>query len=261
MELLGIDVGGSGIKGAPVDVRTGLLTATRHRLATPRGAKPEPVAETVASIVHHFGWSGPVGCCFPARVKKGVAKTAANIDPSWIGTNVSTLFAEASGCPFVVLNDADAAAIAEMEFGVGSDLDGVVLLLTFGTGIGSALFTDGVLMPNTEFGHFYLRGLTAEHYASDLARRKEQLGWDGWAARAQEYLSHLERLFDIDVIILGGGISKPKKKEKYLHLLQTEARLLTAELENEAGIVGAAYSARALADLAVKHDTFSQRTS
>lgn len=261
MEFLGIDVGGSGIKGAPVDIRTGQLTATRHRIATPTGAKPQPVAEAVASIVHHFGWNGPVGCCVPARVRKGVARTAANIDSSWIGTNAASLFSDASGCPFVVLNDADAAAIAEMQFGVGKDLDGVVLLLTFGTGIGSALFADKILIPNTEFGHFYLNCMVAEHYASDRVRREEKLGWEGWAVRAQEYLSHLERLLDIDVIILGGGISKPKKKAKYLHLLQTNARLLTAELENEAGIVGAAYSARVLVDLAAEDDRPAQRTS
>lgn len=249
MEILGIDVGGSGIKGAPVDIRTGGLTSERHRITTPPGAAPGDVAGVVARIVHHFEWRGPVGCCIPARIKKGVAKTAANIDPAWIGTNAATLFAEASGCPFVVLNDADAAAIAEMNFGAGRDLDGVVLMLTFGTGIGSALFVDGVLLPNTEFGHFYLHAMVAEHYASDRARKDQNLGWEGWAERAQEYLSHVERLLDVDTIILGGGISQPGKKEKYLHLLKTEARLLTAELKNDAGIVGAAYSARVLADL------------
>lgn len=258
MEFLGIDVGGTGIKGAPVDLRTGQLTAERHRIATPGGAKPQPVAEGVASIVRHFRWTGPVGCCIPARVKHGVATTAANIDPKWIGTDAASLFSAASGCPFVVLNDADAAAIAEMQFGVGQGLEGIVLLLTFGTGIGSALFTDQRLIPNTEFGHFYVNGMVAEHYASDRARREENLEWAGWAERAQEYLSHLERLFDIDVIILGGGISKPKKRAKYLHLLRTNARLLTAELENDAGIVGAAYTARVLAaDTTVS----AQRTS
>lgn len=249
MELLGIDVGGSGIKGAPVDIRTGELTARRHRIATPGRAKPGPIADVVGAIVKHFDWHGPVGCCFPARIKKGVAKTAANIDPSWIGTNVAELFSDRSGCPFVVLNDADAAAMAEMTFGVGRDRTGVVLLLTFGTGIGSALFVDGTLLPNTEFGHFFLNGMVAEHYASDRVRKEQSLSWEEWAARVQEYLQHLERLLDVDVIILGGGISKPAKSAKYLDLLSTEAELVTAELQNEAGIIGAAYSARALADV------------
>ncbi len=260
MEILGIDVGGSGIKGAPVDVRTGELTDERMRIRTPEGAQPEPVADAVASVVAHFGWNGPVGCCIPARVKHGIATTAANIDASWIGTHTANLFSEASGCPFVVLNDADAAAIAEMHFGVGMDVDGTVLLLTFGTGIGSALFADRVLVPNTELGHLYLNGMVAEHYASDRVRKEENIGWEGWAERAQQYLDHVERLLDVDTIILGGGISKPDKKEKYLHLLDTRARLLTAELENKAGIVGAAYSARVLADVAA-NPSRDQRTS
>lgn len=237
-------MGGSGIKGAPVDVTTGQLTERRKRIPTPDGARPDDIAEVVRQIVEHFNWTGRVGCCIPARVKRGVASTAANIDPSWIDTDAALLFSEASGCACHVLNDADAAAIAEMHFGAGRDLDGVVLLLTFGTGIGSALFTGKTLIPNTEFGHVYLHGMVAEHYAADRARKEEDLGWSGWAERAQEYLSHMERLLDLDTIILGGGVSKPKKKAKYLHLLDTRAQLLTAELKNEAGIVGAALSAR-----------------
>ena len=247
MELLGIDVGGSGIKGAPVDSESGEMTAERYRVKTPDKARPDEIATVVAELIDHFNWKGPVGCAFPARIKNGVAKTAANIDQSWIGTNAAQLFSERSGCPFVVVNDADAAGVAEMTFGVGKGRSGNVLLLTIGTGIGSALFQDGRLIPNTEFGHFFLHGMVAEHYASDRARKEHKLNWNQWAKRLQEYLSHLERLFDLDLIILGGGISKPKKTEKYLKLLKTEAELVTAELQNEAGIVGAALCGRGVA--------------
>lgn len=240
MEILGIDVGGSGIKGAPVDTTCGRLTAKRKRIATPEGARPADVAEITAAIARHFNWNGPVGCCIPARVRQGVATTAANIDRSWIGTDAAALFSDATSCPVAVLNDADAAAVAEMRFGAGRELDGVVLLLTFGTGIGSALFNNRELLPNTEFGHLYLHGMVAEHYASDRIRKEDNLEWDEWADRVQEYLDHVERLIDIDTFILGGGISKPKKTAKYLHLLHPRARLMTAELMNEAGIIGAA---------------------
>lgn len=233
-----------------MDIRTGQLTAERHRIKTPPQAEPNGVAETVAKIVKHFGWTGPVGCCFPARIKKGVAKTAANISSDWLGTNVADLFRDRSGCEFIVLNDADAAAVAEMNFGAGRGLDGAVLLLTFGTGIGSAIFMNQVLIPNSELGHLYLHGMIAEHYASDRIRKEQNLTWEQWAERVQEYISHVERLLDLDVIILGGGISKPKKTAKYLDLLRTDAELITAALENDAGIVGAAYSARVLADVA-----------
>lgn len=185
----------------------------------------------------------------PARIKRGVAKTAANIDPSWIGTDAAELFRSQTGCPFVVVNDADAAAVAEMEFGAGRERRDIVLLLTVGTGIGSALFHDHVLMPNTELGHLYLHGMVAEHYASDRARKDHDLGWKEWAGRFQEYLTHVERLLDVDLIILGGGVSKPKKKEKFWRYLETEADLDTAQLQNEAGIIGAAYCARVLADV------------
>ncbi len=248
MELLGIDVGGSGIKGAPVDIRTGKLTEPRRRVKTPERAKPDDVTRAIADIVSHFDWDGPVGCAFPARIKKGVARTAANIDQSWIGTNVVDLFQSCTQRLFVVLNDADAAAIAEMKYGAGRGRQDIVLLLTVGTGIGSALFINQTLLPNTEFGHFHLQGMVAEHYASDRARKDEGLSWNEWAGRFQEYLSHLERLLDIDLIILGGGISKEKKKNRYLDLIRTDAELATAQLENDAGIIGAAYSARVVAN-------------
>lgn len=243
MEILGIDVGGSGIKGAPVDIQTGELTRSRRRIKTPDQAEPRAVAHAVADLVKYFAWKGPVGCAFPARIKKGVALTAANIDPAWIGTNVEELFRSQAKTPFVVLNDADAAAIAEMNYGAGRNRKDVVLLLTVGTGIGSALFIEQMLLPNTEFGHFELRGVVAEHYASDRIRKEQRLSWKAWAARFQEYLTHIERLLDVDLIILGGGISKQKKRERYLDLIQTTAELTTAQLQNEAGIIGAAYNA------------------
>ncbi len=249
MELLGIDVGGSGIKGAPVDIQTGELTRPRWRIKTPERAEPRAVARSVADLVKHFEWKGPVGCAFPARIKKGVAHTAANIDQAWIGTNVEELFQSHAGRPFIVLNDADAAAIAEMNYGAGRDRTDVVLLLTVGTGIGSSLFIDRTLLPNTEFGHFELRGMVAEHYSSDKARREQGLSWKEWAGRFQEYLTHIERLLDVDLIILGGGVSKEKKKERYLDLIRTTAELKTAQLQNDAGIIGAAYRAQGLIDV------------
>lgn len=250
MELLGIDIGGSGIKGAPVDIGTGMLTAERHRIPTPLPALPGTVAEAVYDMARHFDWHGPIGCAFPARLKHGVAQTASNIDRSWIGTNAARLFSERTDCPVVLINDADAAGVAEMTYGAGKGREGVVLLLTFGTGIGSALFIDHVLVPNTEFGHLQLHGMVAEHYASDRVRKDQDLSWKAWAGRVQEYLEYIEFLVDPDLIILGGSISKEKKRERYLPYLKTEAELTTALLENEAGIIGAAYSARAFAGVA-----------
>ena len=249
MDILGIDIGGSGIKGAPVDVRKGILTAERHRVSTPQPSTPDAVAETVAQIVEHFGWKGPVGCTFPAVVKKGVTYSAANVDASWIGTNGRKILKKKTGCPVLLLNDADAAGIAEMRFGAGRKRSGVVLLLTFGTGIGSAIFVDGSLMPNTELGHMQImcgsRGMVeAEDYASDRARKVDRLAWSEWAARVNEYLNLLEALFSPDLFILGGGVSK--KHRKFLPLLSAQAEVVPAQLLNEAGIVGAALAARKL---------------
>lgn len=247
MELLGVDVGGSGIKGAPVDVESGALRAKRYRIPTPKPATPDAVAAVIAKIARHFNWTGPLGCCIPARVKQGVARTASNIDDSWIDTRVVDLFSEAVGAPAVVMNDADAAGIAEMQFGAGRNAGGLVLLLTFGTGIGSTLFYDGVLVPNTELGHLYLRhDVHAERFAADSARKRERLSWEAWGERVQDYLDHLEFLLAPDVIILGGGVSRPHKLDRYFHALHTEASLRPAELQNEAGIIGAAYAARTL---------------
>jgi polyphosphate glucokinase len=249
MEILGIDIGGSGIKGAPVEIERGVLAAERCRIPTPLPSTPDAVADTVAEIVQHFAWKGPVGCTFPAVVKKGFVYSAANVDRSWIGTDGDSLLEERTGCPVMLLNDADAAGIAEMQFGAGEGRKGVVFVLTFGTGIGSALFAGGVLVPNTELGHIQIRcrkrrGVDAEDYASDRIRKGEKLQWSVWAKRVNRYLGILESLFSPDLFILGGGVSK--KHHKFLPLLSTQAEIVPAELLNEAGIVGAALAARNL---------------
>ncbi|MBN6055375.1 ROK family protein [Nonomuraea sp. RK-328] len=236
MEVLGIDIGGSGIKGAPVDVTAGKLAQERLRIPTPQPSKPEPVAEVVRQIVEHFHWSGPVGVTFPGVVRDGVVFTAANVHHSWIGVDASDLFGGAS-----VLNDADAAGIAEMTFGEGRGRRGTVLMLTFGTGIGSALFTDGVLVPNTELGHLELRGKDAELRASDKAREDHELSWDKWAGRVEEYLRHVEMLFSPSLILVGGGVSK--KAHKWLPHIHIDTPIVPAALQNEAGIIGAAQMA------------------
>jgi polyphosphate glucokinase len=247
VEILGIDIGGSGIKGAPVDTEKGILAAERHRLPTPQPSTPEAVAATVAEVVAHFQWEGPIGCTFPAVVKKGVVYSAANVDASWVGVNGKKLLRKETGCKVRLLNDADAAGVAEMQFGAGRGHDGVVFILTFGTGIGSAIFVDGELMPNTELGHIYLRcrkrgALEAEDYASDRARKVGKLRWKAWATRVSEYLGLLEALFSPDLFIVGGGVSK--KHERFLPLLKTQAPVVPAQLLNDAGIVGAALAAR-----------------
>ena len=250
-EILGIDIGGSGIKGAPVDVDSGTLLAPRFRLPTPGSAKPEPVAEAVVRIASHFAWNGPIGCGFPAVVQNRVVRSAANIHKKWIGVDASALFREALKaqeltCPVIVANDADVAGIAEMTFGAGQDRMGVVLVITIGTGLGSALFINGQLVPNTELGHIQMYGKDAELHASDAARRREKLTWKRWARRFNKYLLELERLFSPDVFILGGGASK--KHEKFMPYLSVRAEVLPAQMLNEAGIIGAALAARNLAE-------------
>jgi polyphosphate glucokinase len=245
MQILGVDIGGTGIKGAPIDTDTGALLAERHRIPTPEGAKPKDVVATVADLARHFDWHGPIGVGFPAAIRNGVALTAANIHKSWIGTNVAELFSGATGCPVRVINDADAAGLAEMTFGAGKGRMGVVLLVTIGTGLGTALFIDGRLLPNTELGHLEIRGKDAERRASDAARQRRRLSWEKWALLLDEYLLTLERLFCPDLIILGGGVSK--KHERFLPLLTVRTEVVPAQLLNEAGMVGAALTARELA--------------
>ena len=244
MEVLGIDIGGSGIKGAPVNAETGVLTAKRRRIPTPQPSAPEAVAEVVAEVARHFNWSGPIGCTFPAVIRHGVAYTAANVDKSWIGTNGDALIAAKTGCPVRLLNDADAAGIAEMEFGAGKGRLGVVIMITLGTGIGSAIFVDGKLLPNTEFGHMEIRGKDAEDRASDRIRTEEKLSWKKWGGRVSEFLNRMEALFSPDLFIIGGGVSK--KQAEFFPLLQIKTDIVPAQSLNEAGIIGAALAARAL---------------
>jgi polyphosphate glucokinase len=241
MEILGIDIGGSGIKGAPVDIDRGALLAERQRIPTPQPATPDAVTDIVAEVVRSFGWNGPLGCTLPSVVKNGMVYSAANIDKTWIGIDGRALLEQKTGCKVVLLNDADAAGIAEMRFGAGLGRMGVVMMLTFGTGIGSALFLDGRLVPNTELGHLEIRGKDGELRASERAREVHKLSWKKWAKRVNEYLGRVEALFSPDVFIIGGGISK--SHQKFLPLLQTRAELVVAELLNEAGIVGAALAA------------------
>lgn len=238
MIVLGVDIGGSGIKGAPVDTEEGRLLVPRHKLATPQPATPPAVAATVAALAAHFEWAGPVGCALPAVVKEGVTRTAANIDPAWIGCDAAALIGEALGRRVGVLNDADAAGLAEMRFGAGRGQAGTVVMLTLGTGIGSALFVDGLLLPNTEFGHIEIRGKPAERRASAQVRKLGDLSWAKWAARLSEVMDAIERLVWPDLFIVGGGVSR--SHEKFIGLLDCRTPVVVATLGNDAGIVGAA---------------------
>jgi polyphosphate glucokinase len=237
----GVDVGGSGIKGCLVDLEAGQLIGERIRIETPQPALPDPVYAVVAQIVHAFGWTERIGVTFPGVLKHGVAHTAANVDKSWIGTDVDAGLSKLIPGSVVTLNDADAAGIAEMRYGAGRDERGVVLMLTFGTGIGSALFVDGSLVPNTEFGHIQVDGKDGEHRASASAREREELDYPTWAKRVDRYLDVLEAGLWPDLIIVGGGVSK--KAHKWVPLLTTRTRVVPAELQNDAGIVGAALAA------------------
>ncbi|TRV79394.1 ROK family protein [Streptomyces sp. 130] len=244
MEIFGVDIGGSGIKGAPVDLDRGDLARERHKVLTPHPATPEDVAGCVAEVVGHFDWKGPVGITFPGVVTGGFTRTAANVDKGWIGQDARTLLGDRLGLPVTVLNDADAAGVAEMTFGAGRGRKGTVIMLTFGTGIGSALFIDGGLVPNTELGHLELGGHDAEKHASTKAKEDEDLGWHHWARRVQKYLAHVEMLFSPELFIIGGGISR--KADKFLPLIEhVRAEMVPAELQNNAGIVGAAMAAKA----------------
>ncbi len=240
MEILGIDIGGSGIKGAVVDTAQGLLLTERFRIETPEGAHKADVRDAVKAMIEHFGWTGPVGFGFPAVVSNGIISTASNIDSGWIGTDLAAYFGEKIALPLFVLNDADAAALAEMAFGNGRDREGVVLLLTIGTGIGSAVFFGGHLIPNMELGQLLMpKGIIAEKYASAQVRKVKNLTLKEWALRFNKYLMLVENYINPDTIILGGGISR--KFEKFSrHLTPARATLLPALLENNAGIIGAA---------------------
>ena len=241
MEVLGIDIGGTGIKGALVDTESGTLLTSRYRLPTPSPAKPRPVAETVAQVAKHFNWKGELGIGFPGVVRKGVTLTAANIHEDWEGLNAAKFIKKVTGRKTCIINDADAAGLAEMSFGAGKNRQGVVMLVTIGTGLGSALFTDGHLLPNCEFGHLEIDGVQAEWRASDAARKREKLSWKKWGRRFNKFLQTMERLIWPDLIILGGGISK--KYEDFLPYITVQAEVLPAQMLNEAGIAGAAVGA------------------
>ncbi len=238
----GVDVGGSAIKGAPVDLSTGELAAERYKLATPNPSTPDEVAATVAQVVAHFGWEGPVGATFPGVITDGVARTAANVDPAWIGTDVAASFGATTGRPVVVVNDADAAGLAEVAWGAARDHDGVVLVVTLGTGIGTALVHRGQLVPNVELGHIEIDGVDAETRASAAAREREKLDWAKWAKRLQRYFRTLEDYLWLDLIVVGGGVSR--RSEKFLPLLELRTPVAVAALQNHAGIAGAALLSR-----------------
>ena len=243
MAVLGIDIGGSGIKGALVDVGNGEFLKDRIRIPTPSPGDPDQVIEVIRRITAHFNWDGKVGAGFPGVVRKGVVHTAANVSKEWIGEDLALRIKKATGCKTVVLNDADAAGLAEMRFGEGKQYeDGYVLFLTIGTGIGSALFVRGQLWPNSEFGHLQVRGKDAEHRAGDGVRQARDLSWKSWGNRLQEVLQVYDFLLNPDVIILGGGVSKKFKKYKK-YLKGTHAKVIPAALQNQAGIIGAAMAA------------------
>lgn len=241
MEILGIDIGGSGIKGAPVNIKKGELLTPRYRIPTPQPSKPKAVAKVVGEIAKHFNWKGPIGAGFPAVIQHGIARTAANIHTGWVNTDAAILFSKTTGCSVTVVNDADAAGMAEMSFGAGKGRDGVILLVTIGTGLGTSVFIDGQLLPNTEFGHIEIDCYDAELLASDAARKENDLSWKEWASQFDTYLLRLEALIWPDLIILGGGVSK--KHEKFIPRLSVQAEVVPAETLNEAGIIGAALAA------------------
>ena len=242
--ILGIDFGGSGIKGAPVDTKSGKLLKDRHRIPTPPPASPKGVSDVIQQIVKYYKWKGPIGLAFPAVVLRGVVKTASNIDKSWIGTNASELIIKKTGLPTYVINDADAAGMAEMKFGAGKGKKGSVLLITVGTGIGTVFFTRGKLVQNTELGHVYLKsGIKAEDFTSDAVRQNKGLEWEEWAKRFNVYLQEMEKLFWPELIIIGGGVSK--KPERFIKQLSIHTKVVMAKTKNEAGIIGAALATRA----------------
>jgi polyphosphate glucokinase len=240
---LGIDVGGSGVKGAIVDLDSGQLVGERFRLETPQPATPQAVTNTVAEVVRHFGWTGSVGVTYPGVVVNGVVQTAANVDKSWIGTNVAEAYSQAlGGQKVVVLNDADAAGLAEQRYGAGRNHSGVIVLLTFGTGIGSAVIHNGMLLPNTEFGHIEVDGKEAEHRAASSVKERREWSYHRWSKEVTKVLVAIENAIWPDLFIAGGGISK--NADKWIPLLKSRTPVVAAVLLNSAGIVGAAMASQ-----------------
>ena len=240
--ILGIDIGGSGMKAAVVDVTSGEIVSDKHRIPTPKPATPEAMGEVAAQLVEHFEWSGPVGVGFPGVIQDGYVRTAANLHKSWVDIDGDALFTKACGCDVVMVNDADAAGLAEMKFGAGENVGGVVILATLGTGIGSAIFVDGRLVPNTEFGHLMMDGKIAEDRASSRAKDEKELSYKEWGGELEDFLLEMEKLFWPNLFILGGGISKSFHKfEEHLSKVRTPVK--PAERFNRAGIVGAALAA------------------
>ncbi len=243
MKILGIDVGGSGIKGAIVDTSKGVLLTERFRIPTPQPATPNAVIDTIIEVIHHFGWQGQVGIGFPAAVVNEVVRTASNIDQSWIGVNAAEKIEKASGCPTNLVNDVDAAGYAEMKFGAGKNEEGIVLIAAFGTGIGTAIFHNKKLLPNTELGHIYLDNtIKGEDFAAHSVREKNDLNFETWGKRVHTYLSHLEKLFYPNLIIVGGGVSK--KFDQFKSFINLETPIVPAKNRNHAGIIGAALAAK-----------------
>jgi len=236
--ILGFDIGGTGIKGAVVDVRTGDLLTERVKIMTPDPAVPEAIGESVHTITRQLGYKGIIGCGFPAIIKNGIALSAANIDKSWIHTNVENLLSKYTECPVYVANDADVAGMGEQAFGFAANQPGTVIVLTIGTGIGSALFYNGTLVPNTEFGHLKFHKSIAEKYTSNAARKDKSLSWEEFGSRLNEYLQHLEFIFSPNLFILGGGISK--KFDLYKDHFRLETAIVPARFQNDAGVIGAA---------------------
>lgn len=241
MEILGIDIGGTGIKGAVVDTVNGVLVTERFRLKTPQPATPAAVLNSLLEVVAHFSWKGVIGCGFPAAVRHEIIKTASNIDKSWIGLNAAEQIQQATGCPTHLVNDVDAAGIAEMEFGAGKDASGVTMVVAAGTGIGTGLFTGKKLVPNTELGFVQVQGMPGEYYAANSVRENENLSWKEWGVRLNKYLVRLESLFWPDLFIIGGGVSK--HYESFERYFQLDTPVVPAQTRNHAGIIGAALAA------------------
>jgi polyphosphate glucokinase len=240
---LGIDIGGSGIKGAVVDCTSGELLTDRFRIETPTPATPKRIGKALKRMLKEMDWEGPVGCTFPAIIDQGVAMTAANVHKSCRRKDIATAFSEATGSPFTVLNDADAAGVGEMQFGAAKGFKGLVVLLTFGTGIGSALISDGRLIANSEFGHLYTKDGLAEHFTSNKARKDEQLTWREFASRVSSYLRYLSQSFNPDLFVIGGGVSNPGRAPLWMPHVKVKTPVVRAELANNAGLIGAAFVA------------------